>query len=201
VKKIDQSTYLAMRDGAEILEADSHGDKVLRLTNGNMLKLFRRKRLISSSLWSPYAKRFCRNADRLLQLGIHAPKVIDVFRIPELERDGVLYAPVPGQTLRQEFHITPANNNIAPVRATLASFVRALFDKGIYFRSLHLGNIVRTPDGTFGLIDIADLRVFPIPLPQVMRKRNLTRMLRICEPGEDKWIDKELMLTQEPGKT
>ena len=29
----------------------------------------------------------------------------------------------------------------------------------VYFRSLHLGNVVRTPEGRMGLIDIADLRV------------------------------------------
>lgn len=80
----------------------------------------------------------------------------------------------------------PSTKNIKTVRATLADFVRTLFDRGIYFRSLHLGNIVRTPDGTLGLIDITDIRTFPIPLPRLMRKRNLGKMPRNCEPGEDR---------------
>ena len=201
MKKIDLSAYLAMREGAEVLEADSYGEKVLRLTNGNILKLFRKKRLISSSLWSPYATRFSRGAARLTRRGIRAPEILDVFRIPELKRDGVLYAPVPGNTLRQEFRMDPSTKNIKTVRATLADFVRTLFDRGIYFRSLHLGNIVRTPDGTLGLIDIADIRTFPMPLPRLMRKRNLEKMLRNCEPGEDQWIDPDAILALKPGET
>lgn len=200
MKKIDLPAYFAMRDGAEVLEADSYGEKVLRLADGNMLKLFRRKRLISSSLWSPYAMRFRRNAGRLLRLGIHAPEVIGMFRIPDLKRDCVLYTPVPGHTLRQEFRVTPTSKDVEAVRATLAGFVCALFDRGIYFRSLHLGNIVRTPDGTLGLIDIADLKIFPFPLPRILRERNLARMLRICEPGEEQWIDQDSMLTRTPGE-
>jgi hypothetical protein len=61
MQKLDHTAYLNMRDGAEVLEADRHGDKVLRLTDGTMLKLFRRKRVLSSALWAPYAQRFADN--------------------------------------------------------------------------------------------------------------------------------------------
>ena len=52
---IDYQTYMVLREGAEVLEVDHCGEKVLRLRDGNILKLFRRKRLISSALWYPYA--------------------------------------------------------------------------------------------------------------------------------------------------
>lgn len=53
MQAIDHSTYEALRKGAHVLEADGSGDKVLRLADGRMLKLFRRKRLLSSALFSP----------------------------------------------------------------------------------------------------------------------------------------------------
>ena len=86
----------------------------------------------------------------------------------------------------------PATKNIATVRATLADFVRTLFDRGIYFRSLHLGNVVLTPQGSFGLNDFSDLRLLPCPLPLFMRRRNIQRMLGIA--SERDWIDCDAIL-------
>lgn len=53
MRVIDYPSYLQLRDNAEVLEADGHGDKVLRLRDGSFLKLFRRKRLISSAALFP----------------------------------------------------------------------------------------------------------------------------------------------------
>ncbi len=60
--------------------------------------LFRRKRLISSAALFPYAERFARNASELARRGIVCPKVLDVLRIPHIQRDAVHYEPLPGQT-------------------------------------------------------------------------------------------------------
>lgn len=65
MQALDHTRYLALREGAQVLEADGSGDKVLRLTDGSILKLFRRKRLLSSAAWYPYAKRFADNCDAL----------------------------------------------------------------------------------------------------------------------------------------
>ena len=46
---IENQDFLALKAGAEILEEDAYGEKVLRLADGTLLKLFRRKRLISSA--------------------------------------------------------------------------------------------------------------------------------------------------------
>ncbi|MGH8426151.1 MAG: toluene tolerance protein, partial [Pseudomonas fluorescens] len=55
MQALDHTRYLALREGAQVLEADGSGDKVLRLTDGSILKLFRRKRLLTSAAWYPYA--------------------------------------------------------------------------------------------------------------------------------------------------
>ena len=62
MQELDLSAYESLRAGATVLEADKHGDKVLRLPDGNFVKLFRRKRLISSAALYPYAQRFADNA-------------------------------------------------------------------------------------------------------------------------------------------
>ncbi len=191
---ISQAQYLSLRGAPEILEADGHGEKVLRLADASILKLFRRKRLISSNIFYPYAQRFADNAEILLAMGIAAPKVITLYRIPEISRDVVHYAPVPGITLRQKFRQNPNPPDLEDIRQKLCRFARFLFDQGIYFRSLHLGNIVHMPDDNYGLIDLSDMKAHGKSLSKYLRKRNVDRMIVKSEPGETAWIDAAAIL-------
>ena len=149
------SAYEALRAGAQVLEADKHGDKVLRLADGNFLKLFRRKRLISSAALYPYAQRFADNTETLQRLAVPCPQIIAVYRIPDIARDAVHYQPLPGDTLRQVIEAGEADSQLA---AQLGELIAELHDQGVYFRSLHLGNVVKTPEGPLGLIDLADMK-------------------------------------------
>ncbi|WP_291989670.1 toluene tolerance protein [Candidatus Accumulibacter sp. ACC007] len=187
MKKLEHDEYLAMRAGAEILEADGFGDKVLRLADGTILKLFRRKRLLSSAAWSPYAQRFADNAEALHRRHIAAPVIIAVWRIPSIGRDGVHYHPLAGKTLREMLRegFDPA---IEPgLKGAFTDFVIRLHQAGVYFRSLHLGNVVYTPDQQFGLIDISDARIGRRSLSKQLRARNLRRLQEI--EGERDWVD------------
>ncbi|MDR0440171.1 MAG: lipopolysaccharide kinase InaA family protein [Candidatus Accumulibacter sp.] len=184
--------FLALRAGAETIEADSFGEKVLRLADGNFLKLFRRKRLITSAAWYPYALRFADNAEALSALGIPAPRVIAAYRVPSLKRDAVHYLPLAGTTLRALVQCGFDAESEHRLKRLFTDFVIRLHSLGIYFRSLHLGNVVLTPAGELGLIDFSDLRIYRRPLPAFMRRRNLKRMLGI--PGERAWIDSEAIL-------
>jgi len=175
LQTLEHDDYLALRTDARVLERDRHGDKVLMLSDGSYLKLFRRKRLISSAAWYPYAKRFADNALALAERDIPCPEVIGLYRIPGVSRDAVRYRPLEGQTLR---HIVRSGADTAGLRERLGRFVAELHEAGVYFRSLHLGNIVLTPAGTLGLIDIADLRAGGRPIPPHRRRRNLQHLLR-----------------------
>ena len=175
LQTLEHDDYLALRAGATVLEHDRYGDKVLQLADGSYLKLFRRKRLISSAAWYPYAQRFADNALELARRQIACPDVIGVCRIPSVSRDAVRYRPLAGQTLR---HLVRSGAGTASLRAQLGRFVARLHEAGIYFRSLHLGNIVLTPAGELGLIDIADLRASGNPIPRHRRLRNLKHLLR-----------------------
>ena len=189
---ITHEKFLALRTGAKVLEADAHGEKVLHLTDGSMLKLFRRKRLISSALWYPYACRFVDNADALQQRGIPVPTVIGALRIPSIQRDAVHYRPLAGTTLRAIIHAGMDLQTEKSLKDRFTRFVIHLHDLGIYFRSLHLGNVIETPSGDLGLIDFSDLRIYRRPLSRLMRYRNIQRMLDM--PGERDWINSEAIL-------
>lgn len=179
---ISHEQFLLLRDKAEVLEADHHGEKVLRLADGNMLKLFRRKRWLSSAALYPYAQRFADNSRALERRSIPCPKILNVFRIAQIQRDVVHYAPLPGITLRQiDDELTRSN-----LRPLLGKFIAQLHAKGVFFRSLHLGNIVLTPEGELGLIDIADLRTQRSALGKFKRMRNFQHVLR--DPRDQGWL-------------
>ena len=183
MQSLDHNAYLALREGAQVLEADGFGDKVLRLHNGNFLKLFRRKRLLTSAALFPYAQRFAANACALQERAIACPQVIAVYQLKSIQRDAVYYAPLQGQTLRQ---LCDNPEQGASLRAQLGEFVAQLHASGVYFRSLHLGNIVLTPDNHLGLIDIADLKCQRRALSLGKRLRNFQHMLRYSQDRQ--WL-------------
>ncbi|MDH0746573.1 toluene tolerance protein [Pseudomonas sp. GD03842] len=177
--------YQALRKDAEVIEADAFGDKVLRLTDGNFMKLFRRKRLVSSAALFPYAKRFANNASTLHKRGIPCPDVLETYRVGEIARDVVHYRPLPGRTLRQLI-AEPGYFNDEALLRKFGRFVAELHNQGIYFRSLHLGNVVMTPDNEFGLIDIADMKTLRRPLRKSLCLRNFQHMRRY--KGDHAWL-------------
>lgn len=174
--RLPQAALNTMIEGARILEKDSYGPKVYLLTDGNILKLFRRKRFFSSALFRPYSKRFIDNALGLQQRGIPTLTVLDNFQLDAPGMTAVLYRPLPGETLRQIASREGFDweQNLEP----LVTLIRRLHGAGIYFRSLHLGNIVVTPDNQLGLIDVADLRFLRAPLSPALVKRNLQHFAR-----------------------
>ena len=177
-----------------MLEKDERGEKVVRLADGTFIKLFRRRRRITSDILRPYARRFVDNALALEKLGIPSPKIIALYRIPEMSCDVVHYHPLPGMTLRaiiaNELELQEARH----LRLAFNIFVRRLHEKGIYFRSLHLGNVVLTPRLGMGLIDISDVRLHGKPLSRFWRARNLRRMEDMADERE--WVDRDIILNK-----
>lgn len=175
MKKLSKDDYAALREGATVIEADYFGDKVLLLADGTYLKLFRVKRLLSAARFYPYSKRFVKNARKLVEKGIPTVTVIESYRIPSARRTAVHYYPLTGKTLRKLGNIDMIIAN------KLGKFIRGLHDKGIYFRSLHLGNIVVTQENRLGLIDVADMKIYREPLSEELRLRNFQHCARYQE--------------------
>ncbi|MCB1616353.1 MAG: toluene tolerance protein [Pseudomonadales bacterium] len=171
----DEKTFSDLLSKAEIIEEDGHGLKVLLLENGNYLKLFRIKHLVSSArIYNP-AKRFRDNAKKLAAFGIDTVRVTQLYSIPHLQRWGAEYEPLQGEVLSAIIEQGTFNEER---QTSLVDFVLALHEQGIYFRSLHAGNIVLTPTQHWGLIDILDCRFGRGELPKGKRQRNLQHLFR-----------------------
>lgn len=174
--RLPQAALNQMVDGARVLEADSFGPKVYLLPDGNILKLFRRKRFFSSALFRPYSRRFIDNVVELQKLGVPTLQVLEFYRLQAPGMTAVLYQPLPGETLRQIAN--KEGFTWKQALPDLVGLIRSLHESGIYFRSLHLGNIVVTPEHRMGLIDVADMRFLRGPLPRHLIKRNLQHFAR-----------------------
>lgn len=171
----------ALSHDSTVLEQDGLGPKVLRLSDGSFLKLFRKRRLLSSETLKPYAKRFADNSKRLKQLGFFTPEILAVYRLEDpVNSSAVHYLPLPGETLRQALaHALPPQQH-ALVKQ-FGQLLGLLHERGVYFRSIHLGNVLLLPNAGLGLIDIADMNVGRRPLSLRMRRRNLKHMRRYAQ--------------------
>jgi hypothetical protein len=179
-QRLGPADYQALINRSVVIERDGFGEKVLQTPEGLMVKVFRRKRFLTSALFFPYAARFVRNTRLLAERGISTVTVVDYAHCPSLKRHLVTYRPLPGITVRA------ALGNSVPDPALLLSavsrFMATLHQKGVYFRSLHFGNIIVAPDSLeLGLIDVADMTIRQDPLGIGLRARNFRHLLRYRE--------------------
>jgi len=173
--QLTERSFQEITLGAQVIERDSHGPKVYLFDNGDYLKVFRRKRLLSSALLTPYSVRFWKNAERLEKLGIPTVKPLKLFKLSKPGWTAVRYKALEGVTLKaihEQFHHDERRLE------QLSELFKTLHRKGVYFRSMHLGNIVLTPSGQLGLIDIADLTFQSRALSRNKAQRNLAHFER-----------------------
>jgi hypothetical protein len=170
----------------EILEKDARGPKVIALKSGPesglFLKIFHTRRHPLLARLQPAATRFEKNTQCLKKLGIPAPEVVDRFWLDALSEkrlSACLYRPLPGISLERLFRQDP--EDIKTLLPGLAHFIRQLHQKRVYFRSLHVGNILFLPEGGFGLIDVLDLKHCVLPLGRWRIERNFQHLLRHLE--------------------
>lgn len=159
--------------GGDVLEQNERGDKVVRLQTGDILKIFRVRRKISSARVYTHARRFFRNAEKLHQLGVNTVVCKRLYHLSSWDETAVLYSPLAGYTARKLLDGNLLNQEMA---WALGAFIARLHQSGIHFRSLHMGNILVMPDGQYGLIDIADMSIYPWSLFCNTRVRNFRQL-------------------------
>jgi tRNA A-37 threonylcarbamoyl transferase component Bud32 len=176
LKPLTLNEYQGLVENSVILEEDGYGPKVLETSDRYIVKIFRQKRIVSSALIKPYASRFVKNAHILKKLGIHTVEIVDMFYCPPIKRTMVKYRPIPGKTLRSVLHGSLQCDDI------MESFVRffaELHEKGVFFRSIHLNNVIVSEDSNrLGLIDLADMKITAKRLSRAMRLRNFKHLTR-----------------------
>lgn len=187
IQPITTEAYQVLTKDAKVLEQDATAPKVLMLADGKFLKLFRRKRWFSSELVYPYVMRFADNALILQKLAIATPDILHLYRfsLAGLDFTAVHYTPLAGKTLRQVMLEVDQQQQQHFIKL-FGQLLATLHQQGVYFRSIHLGNVLVLPDNTLGLIDFADMRKQAAALAQSKRTRNLKHMQRYKEDA--KWL-------------
>jgi tRNA A-37 threonylcarbamoyl transferase component Bud32 len=169
----DTDLYQACRDGV-VIEQDERGPKVIQLSNGDFLKIFRARRVFSGARLYSHARRFYRNSQRLQRLQIPTVTIKSLYHLPKAGHTAVIYQPLSGQTLRQL--IADDLPRLYRLASKLGYFLATLHDKGVHFHSLHTGNVLVMPNDEFGLIDISDMTIYPWSLMCATRIRSFVRL-------------------------
>jgi len=176
LKSFSLDEYEQLVANSSVLEQDRRGIKVLETPEGLIVKLFRVKRFFSSALIKSYAIRFVENAQSLKRISIRAVEVEDVSYCKAIKRTLVFYQPIPGQTLRA---VLQSRVNFDDTMERFIVFLADLHDKGVFFRSIHLNNVIVSDcSGTLGLIDFADMKVGKKSLSRDKRLRNFRHLTR-----------------------
>lgn len=203
MKTLSESEYESLIEGGEVVESDATGAQVTFLRDGSVLKFFSRKPFLSSATLRPYAVRFAQNVEKLHARNVWTVRTLDLYSIAHMNAIAVHYEPIPGDTLRS---LARASDDPAPLLSDFAGFAAALHDQGIFFRSLHLANVIVGEDGKMGLIDVADLWMKRRPLSFKERFRNFGKIYRyakdiqlIRKPGPSFLIDAYLSATTASG--
>ncbi len=166
---ITEADFRRMIAGGRVLQLASGKPAVVLDASGtSLIKLVAREPGFSSDRIWPYGYRFYFNSQKLLKHGIEAPR-IDRYCVVRPSGEHVLvYGYLAGhsiQSLAEEGGLVDEEG--------LAAFYAELHAKGIYFRSIHPGNILQLEGGRFGLIDVTDTRFYSKPLSVHRRVRNL----------------------------
>jgi hypothetical protein len=135
------------------------------------------KHLVSKYRFINPAKRFARNATRLGQRGVPVLQDVQHYRVPHKKLWAVRYQGLEGVSVRELLQQGPLDDELIDRLARLAF---TLHEKGVYFRSLHFGNIIVTPAGELGLIDFLDC-YFKRRLNKSQRERNFAHLYRYDE--------------------
>ncbi len=178
---IPRNEFDLLIHGARLLEGSIHLPKVYETPDGRIVKLFRVKRWFSTRTIFPPARRFVRNAARLAAAGVPSLHVERVAKAPHLRCQVVVYARLPGLSLRHALRNATSGEAEDLIRAA-GEFVADIHGRGVYFRSMHFGNVLVDPEKrVFSLIDILDLRVMGRPLGLSRRRRNFKHLIRYDE--------------------
>jgi hypothetical protein len=190
---ISTAEFEQLRAGAQLIERDGRGEKVLLTPDNHIIKLFYPRRRFTSARIYPYAYRFWNNARKLREKGIITIQCEQLRHDRQNKRHLITYPLLPGTTLRDRLAETTDGDDYLD---KLASWLVTLHTKGILFRSIHLGNILVLENHDYGLIDVADMSIQQRPLGLIKRARNFRHLLhdhrdreRLAEYGYDRLLD------------
>ncbi len=160
--------------GTVISKHKKYGPKVFSTENGDYVKVFNPKSGLTKRRLFPKYKKFIANANRLKKLGIPTITVNNIYFLTKHQNYAVRYEPLIGYNLRDLFVKEGAS-----MISDFLPFLAKLHALGIYFRGIHLGNVLKLSSHDFGLIDMTDLYIKHKPLSVWHRVRNVSHMVNM----------------------
>lgn len=179
MEKLSRLQFKQLIEGARALASGGRGTQVYLTVDNKVVKLFRQKGLLTSNRLWPYALRFRRNAERLKVLGFHSVTVETVAQCHALNLHLAVYPLLPGQTIRELAATRTDQQQRALER--LPAYLCALHHNGVYYKALHLGQILVQADGSFALIDIHSSKFRARPISVNNRISNFFNIMRYAE--------------------
>src|SRR6056300_108600 len=156
-----------------IEKADDLGYRKTFHKKNAIIKIFIVRGLISSGFFNTYASRIIKNSLKLKKYDIPSIEITNELVFQYNRRlSGVSYEYIPGTTYRDLSHKITMD-----MITDLANYISNIHKKGIYFRAMHLGNILLHNKKLF-LIDIAKIHFYPWPLFVFTRARAFRRMIK-----------------------
>ncbi len=154
-------------------KADDLGHRKTFYKKNEIIKIFNVRGYISSGFYNTYASRIIKNSIKLKEHEISSIEITNELAFQYNNRlSGVSYKYIPGKTYRD------LGNKITKEMITdLAKYISIIHKKGIYFRAMHLGNILLHNKKLF-LIDIAKIHFYPWSLFIFTRARAFRRMIK-----------------------
>ena len=101
--------------------------------------------------------------------------MLKLYHVTSTRLSAIRYSPLPGKTIKD---IMKAGLLDEALAYQVGEFIAKVHALGIYFRGLHIGNIVLTPNGDLGLIDVSELSIYTYKLGAYRRLRNFARFWR-----------------------
>lgn len=170
LKPLSIEQYHQLTQHCETIKTSRNRPVILISKTGTIIKhIYHRSGWSSSRIW-PYALRFLKNSQLLKPLGFTVPQVHSTYRCHALRCDIITYSRLDGRSVRalwlkgqkEALFRTPA-------------FIAKLHQEGIYFRDLHLDNLLYH-NNAFGMIDLASIQKKKKPLSVSMRQRNFQHL-------------------------
>lgn len=190
---LTEKDYIKLTEGAKLIKRTRTKIRLLLSPQNKIIKhIYRRKFLSTSTLW-PYAARFIKNASKLQSKNFSVPTIHEVYYYPKLNSDIIVYDYVEGPTLHEI-----ASTNDLSFFPKFIRYISQLHQTGIYFKDLHLSNIV-FKNGVFTLLDLETIHCKRRPLKTSERAQNLAYLFSIKEHkqfyqdyGTDQFINEYL---------
>ncbi|MDG2148890.1 MAG: hypothetical protein P8N09_05130 [Planctomycetota bacterium] len=178
MRPVPFSEIQALEPKSQVVRRMRNDPKVLLHEDGRVFKVVRSKIRLRLSGFGRRSKRFAVNCRRLAAREIDCPKLLEILRVTDRDLHVVVYEPLAGRTAREIFAET---DDCSPMALRLARYVALLHDRGVYFAGGHTDNYIVQPNGEFGIIDIQDSWVLPMPLNAIHRALSFRILLKYPE--------------------